>query len=38
MFGDCEKTLKRHRAKDDRCPVLQRLGKESLQQEKRKLS
>src|SRR3989442_10994921 len=34
---ECEKTLKRHRGKDDCCPVLERLGKEPRQQEKRKM-
>ena len=35
---ECEKTLKRHVGKDDCCPVLERLGKEPVQQEKRKMS
>jgi len=35
---ECEATLKRHAGNDDCCPVLERLGKEPVQQEKRKTS
>ncbi len=35
---ECEKTLKRHTGKEDCCPVLERLDKKPMQQEKRKTS